>query len=197
MRNKKLKLAGFFLLICLISANFAFAKTETTKPVLDKLKLSQSAGQSASADQEAKVLKAKAAAVAKMMQNQISRSDSALERMSAIYTKIETRKEKMDEQGLDTSSLTPLMEKAMTQKEKVAGMLETATTKLQAVKTSAQPRKAAQEFLTANKDLKKALIELHQNLKDIVKAMIAIEKQAKAETNSATETTGGQENVNE
>ena len=107
----------------------------------------------------------------KLMENQINRADRIVTKLDSVLEKIESRRDKLDTDGTDLSSVDSLIAKVEAQQDLVETALDKAKTDLAALEGATEPGTSVRTFMKSMMDLKKKLIELHRLMMATLKEM--------------------------
>jgi hypothetical protein len=189
MRNKHKLTTGLavFALAALLTVNFAFAETTTTtdeEREPEKVKLNEA---------RLKTRAAKAKAIIRLEQNQVSRAQNAIDRLSAILERIEGLEEAEEAESEEEGSeeLHDLITLAKKQKADAEKSLADVKTKAKTLSdalaaasadtTLTAPTKPVKDFMASIRALKQDLIEFHKTLVLIIKEFKAHQNEEKAD----------------
>ncbi|MBX4187857.1 MAG: hypothetical protein KW793_01840 [Candidatus Doudnabacteria bacterium] len=125
----------------------------------------------------------------RMMQNQINRAEKAMVRLENIITRIETRRDKIEDAGVNATTIDKLITDAKTQKDEAREALDTAKEALADIETSDDPKTDIREFMVSIKALKKEMIDLHKGLKSVIKEMRRLMPKSEDDSDDATSPT--------
>jgi chromosome segregation ATPase len=106
-----------------------------------------------------------------LMGAQIRRAENAINRLEALLAKVESRREKLTDEGANLDAVDALIDEAKEESQEAKEALDKAKADYAALDGSETPRQAVQTFMKSMKDLKTHLISLHRTLMATVKAM--------------------------
>ncbi len=101
----------------------------------------------------------------------INRYRSAVARFDNILQRLETRVEKMENNGVDVSSIVPLIEEAKNMGVQNKAKLEELKAKYESLLSGENTQGAGKEAGQIAKELKSEIIKLHAKLKEIISAI--------------------------
>lgn len=150
------------------SAQKAEANVQLRAEMKDKMTQRSDSDEERKAKRPAKVMMMR-----RLMGNQVTRSERAYERLSAILDKIETRRDKVAEKaGVNLTQADALIKKAQAQKVALKISLDKAVTAQAALKEESEdPAASVKAFMLSMKDLKTKIVEFHKTLHDAVQAL--------------------------
>ncbi|OGE81298.1 MAG: hypothetical protein A3H72_00495 [Candidatus Doudnabacteria bacterium RIFCSPLOWO2_02_FULL_48_8] len=110
-------------------------------------------------------------------QTQHNRTETAIDKLAVMVDRIEAYAAKLQERGVDTSSVVPSIESAKTTKEEIKAMLSELRARYEAIDPESDDvRTTVQAFMSEMKNIKKKLIEFHRMLMSIVKQLKSLER---------------------
>lgn len=120
----------------------------------------------------------------------LNRFRAAIARFEHILDRLESRKQKIEERGIDASSVDPLFEQAETLLTEAEAKFEELKAKYEELLTGENPRKVAGQGKEIAQELKVEIVKLHEKLKEIVHALAALTPEEESpETATSTATT--------
>ena len=115
----------------------------------------------------------------------LNRFRSAIARFEHILKRLETRTQKLEAQGKDISSITPLIEEAKNTQVQAEAKIEDLKAKYESLLEGGNSKGIGQEAQTMAKEIKAEIEKLHNKLKEIVIVLTKITPQDE-EKNEAT-----------
>ena len=102
------------------------------------------------------------------MARHINRMQRVINRLQNIIDRIEGARDKLNDRGIDTSSVETLVSQAKAEKAEAVRLLDDAKAKHAAITDSENPRESVKAFISSLRSLKDQLIQLHKTLQSIV-----------------------------
>jgi len=116
-----------------------------------------------------------------------TRFRAAIARLGNIIERIESRIQTLQGQGVDTSSVTPLVEEAKNLKAQAEATLESLKAKYESLLSGNDPKQILEEAKVLVADIKSQLEALRAKLREIVAALKALAPQPAVPATSATD----------
>lgn len=107
----------------------------------------------------------------------INRMQHAINKLQNIIDRIDGAVSKLNEQGVDTSSVDSLVTQAKDEKAEAIRLLDDAKAKHAAILESEHPREAVTEFISSLRALKSQLVKLHGTLVETVRTLKSLIKE--------------------